>query len=443
MRKVFLALLAICFVSAMAQEKVYHSFCDEEKEWTMNRLHENEIRSTHLYRMVGDTVIGGTACKKVFYNEAYLGAICEADKKVYYYPKEQTNRHLLYDFGLVVGDEVNTTDFGISEAYVMRVTGIDTEEYDGNAFRHFRLESEEECEDGTPRMDADWYEGIGTAAGPLVSFRDNGVFNALTYENLRNCKVKGNVVFFVEADRTFTKSRLEAEDDGVAYEPTLFCQEGKKWLVNDPMKNESFTYELNGDTIINGITAYKMYRDGIYEGAFFDDCYKTYYIAPEQNIPHLFYNFSLYYGNTTRVTNGKEWVQLFASVDDLPVLFNGNYLNNVNLLFLEIETAYINEKDQDYTSNSIFSTKASQWIEGVGSLNGPMVNFIYPGREGPTTELLACWTPNGIIYDPNGLVSAHFTSITPTPTPTYDLSGRKVAPNAHGIYIEGSKKVVR
>ena len=446
MRNILLVLYALCSVAAMAQDRDYHPFCEEGKEWTMNRYHELELRSEHLYQMIGDTIIEGTVCKKLFYNGSYQGALFEIDKKVYYISEGQLNSHLLYDFGLSVGDNIDTMDFGMSESRNLWVTRVDTEEYNGYIYRHFKLETKEKSEKGIPDMDGDWYEGIGTLSGPIISFRNNTVFEGLTHENLRNCKMKGDVIFFDETDISITRSRLEAEDDGVEYLQTSFCQDGKKWLVHNSSLCADIIYELNGDTIINNITAYKMYSEGVYKGAFFDDCYKTFYIAPDEQKPNLFYNLSLYYGCITRVTNGKTWVQLYSSFDNLPVFFNGHYLNDVNLKFLEIEASYINKhnEEESYNSINILHTQASQWIEGVGSLNGPMTNFTLPGSPESFDELLACWTPNEIIYDPQGLAAAHFATIPKTNSPIYDLSGRKMtAPSAHGIYMEGGKKVMR
>lgn len=444
MRIILLMLYALCSIIAMAQDRDYHPFCEEGKEWTMNRYHELELRSEHLYQMIGDTIVEGTACKKLLYNGSYLGALYEIDKKVYYILKGQISSHLLYDFGLSIGDNINTMDFGMSESRNLWITRIDTEEYNGYIYRHFKLETKEKSEKGIPEMDGDWYEGVGTLRGPIISFRNNTVIVGLTHETLRNCKLMSNVIFFDEADISITRSRLEAEDDGVEYKQTSFCQEGKKWLVHNPVLGDETIYELNGDTIINNITAYKMYSEGVYKGAFFDDCYKTFYIAPDEQKPNLFYNFSLYYGDITRITNGKIWVQLYTSFETLPVLFNGRYLNDMKLKFLEIEASHLNNEKESKSSINILHTQASQWIEGIGSLNGPMTNFTLPGSPESSDELLACWTPDEIIYDPQGVAAAHFTIIPKTISPIYDLSGRKMAaPSAHGVYIEGGKKVVR
>lgn len=436
MKKIILFLLAICALAAYSQECDFHPFCEDGKIWSMNKYHGLRVTDIYDYKMIGDTIIGNTHCKKVYRDNIYQGAVYEDGPKVFYFPKEHTSSHTLFDFGLNVGDKIDSSDFGGPTGIVLYVKYINEIEYNNQTYRHLRLEPEEQTGIASPEIYADWYEGLGSLRGPLASFGYNNVTGGLTSESLRICKVGNNILFFGETERQRTNSRMEAEDDGMPYELTPFCGDGKKWIVKDALLSSTILYEMKGDTIINDFTAHKMYKQDEYIGAFFDDVYKTYYIAPQTQKPILYYNLSLYNGDITRVSNGNQWVQLYGRIDGLPVVFEKKYLNNIILLYLEIE----NRPDSSY---EFLNIKASQWIEGVGSLNGPMTNFILPDTQGPVDELLACWTPDEIIYDPKGLAAIHAVNYTQRTIPTYNLSGRKTDPNVQGIYIEGDKKVMR
>lgn len=437
MRKILLMLFALCSIIAMAQDRGYRPFCEEGKCWEIDN---GGIAFATTWRiekesLQGDTLIDGRKCKKLISGSLYKGAFFDEGLKTFYIPQGSNVPLKVYDFSLQVGEQCECYDMYLSSTIVYTVVSIRTDNYEGHTYKVIDLIGEETLPLHTQSVIVSWYEGIGAARKIKADNAD------VHWALFRKCELDDECIFMNEADY-LPFGYLEEEGFGVECEHLPFSQKEKVWLVKEADQNQDskiLVYTLANDTIIAGQSALCMFCDGNYIGAFFDKWYQTYYIAPNETTPHLFYNFCLWGYDCTRVWNGKQWATLACRVAG-PYFPRGRNKQNMN--FLEIEDDSVLRL---YNTFDLLCTDVGIWYEGVGSLYGPMNNWMSPLEDcGIRNELLACWTPDEIIYDPQGLAAAHFMTIPMATSPFYDLSGRKMAaPSAHGIYIEGGKKVVR
>ena len=412
-------LFVLCSIAAAAQERGYHPFCEEGKVWTKDYFNALSNKWYHnTTKLEGDTLIGGKHCMKVYANNIYRGAFFEEEHHTFFINPDDTELKLVYDFSLQVGDQIETTILHTNQEQTLTVTAVDEVKYGNNTTKRLTLKSD------NGRFE--WIEGVGHKYGPLQK-ECYSLPGSVTSLPIGLCSVKGQFVYW-------------ADETGVSQKEKIpFVAENKHWLVNDELTNGTMHYLMQGDTIIAGQTAKRMFCDEEYLGAFYSKGRLTYFIPKGTETAHLYYNFSLSSaGEQTTVWHDGQYAQIYRKGI---VMDPGLGAWGGRLFFMYIEDGDQSIKD---TFSEMLSKVAGEWSDGIGSLRGPMNNWIHPLEEKSQT-LLACWTPDEIIYDPNGLVAAHFTTITsaPAPTPTYDLSGRKVAPNAHSIYIEAGKKVVR
>lgn len=291
-----------------------------------------------------------------------------------------------------------------------------------------------------------WIEGIGSTLSLEESFAPATSSTSSYAVALRRCFVKDQTLYSTEPDKLpFGYNGADGFGGETLHLP--FCQKDKCWLVEKHLPKsegnipENVLYTLSRDTIISGTNALGMYCEGEYLGAFFDEGYHTYFIAPNQTEPRLFYNFCLWEWDCTRVFNGKNWGTLACCLAG-PYFSKGRNLSDMRYLDLEQDIA-----SEIYSTRELLMKDAGTWYEGVGSLYGPMDNWVSPcDDEGTTNKLLACWTPEEIIYDPQQLVGIQKTIITKSSKHTFcNLSGRRISDSASssGIYIKDGKKIIR
>lgn len=437
MKKMLLILFALCSIAAIAQEREYRPFCEEGKCWEIDNGGIAFATTWKIKKetLQGDTLIDGRKCMKFLSEGNYKGAFFDEGVKSFFIPQGSNVPMKVYDFSLLVGDQCECYDIHLSSTIEYSVVSIREDNYEGHTYKVVDLIGEEKLPLHTQSVIVSWYEGIGAVRKVLSDNAD------VHWTLFRKCELYDECIFMNEADYLPFGYR-EEEGFGVECEHLPFSQKDKVWLVEEknPVEDsKTLVYTLTNDTIIDGQSALCMYCDGNYIGAFFDKWYQTYYIAPNETTPHLFYNFCLWGYDCTRVWNGKQWATLACRVAG-PYFPRGRNKQDMN--FLEIEDDSVLEQ---YKTFDLLCTNVGIWHEGVGSLNGPMNNWVSPlDDSGIRYNLLACWTPNEIIYDPQGLAAAHFTTIPTTPFSIYDIFGRRTSmPSAHGIYIEDGKKVVR
>jgi hypothetical protein len=116
----FFAIIALLFTfrqSCLSQvpPHIYIPFSVESAEWLVLQYDTQGLPSgTHTYLIQGDTLVSSQACKKVWFDSLYFGAVYDDSigRKVYVQHKDSLSFSLLYDFNLTEGNwTVSTHDY--------------------------------------------------------------------------------------------------------------------------------------------------------------------------------------------------------------------------------------------------------------------------------------------------------------------------------------------
>ena len=183
----------------------------------------------------------------------------------------------------------------------------------------------------------------------------------------------------------------------MSYRP--FVEDNKVWQVGDnsgnPVRRVEYYY-FEGDTIINGKTCKQMMCQRYvapdhpdyaiisqlpplsYVGAWYEEDQKVYFCNAANNQFKLMYDFSLNANDTLWVNN------------DYPPYIVGPR-----------QTGGINGFKGVYRGVMMcgegVNTYNTTWLEGVGGIDGPMVNLYY-GKEGNAIILMACVVDDEVLY---------------------------------------------
>ena len=181
------------------------------------------------------------------------------------------------------------------------------------------------------------------------------------------------------------KGEIQPVIKKMAYHP--FIEDDKVWIVRlsseDEPEQEWFQYYyFDGDTIVNGQTAKRMFVDiigsiwdtsGEYVGAWYEQDKKVYYAAKGKQEFELLYDFTLSTGDNIQ-SKGRVW-QVTKMSGGIPG-FKGTYYGLQN----EYQTSIV-----------------EHWLEGVGSMYYPWLNLL-EGWSGASFALLVCKAGDEIIY---------------------------------------------
>ena len=183
----------------------------------------------------------------------------------------------------------------------------------------------------------------------------------------------------------------------MSYRP--FVEDNKVWQVGvnsgNPVRRVEYYY-FEGDTIINGKTCKQMMCQRYvapdhpdyaiisqlpplsYVGAWYEEDQKVYFCNAANNQFKLMYDFSLNANDTLWVNN------------DYPPYIVGPR-----------QTGGINGFKGVYRGVMMcgegVNTYNTTWLEGVGGIDGPMVNLYY-GKEGNAIILMACVVDDEVLY---------------------------------------------
>ena len=194
-----LIMLACPFATFASQDggEDYHPFVVEGKTWTCQETHWKDIFPTSyetIYTIMGDTVINGESCKKLFIKHtswsnrdySYIGALIEQDKKVYFMKNEIMQKRLLYDFSLEEVGDGFVRDDPAEILYISLVAEKIISLY-GKTYRQMEIitRPNNNYEDRYEYKDI-WIEGVGSITNPLLFYlrSDDGFYHVKTcYEN--------------------------------------------------------------------------------------------------------------------------------------------------------------------------------------------------------------------------------------------------------------------
>ena len=434
MKKLILfALSAMAGVSGL-QAQTFRPFCEEGKTWKSDSYmltHPNPFSTwtVETWKMEGDTLIGSQTCKKLFVDGGYCGALYDEGARTFIVPKGSEEAVLLYDFSLEAGGTASVySDYGQTAS--IKASGTGSLEYDGRTLRTVSFESNAEGPTGCT-----WIEGVGSTVSPLHTWSDPTLTGGRG-GSIRCCATADGALWFNE----WHGLPYAADNEFEEYTMIPFCEEGKLWYVDEPSSSDGLTvYTMTGDTLIGGHVAKCMFRAGIYAGAFYDEAYLTYFIAPGEATAHLAYNFGLRHYMPTRVWNGSVWCQLVTD-DYAGYDYAGIPRNATKMYFLEVEDG--GRTAAEYPLEELLKQSAGMWVEGLGSLNGPLENCGMPG-DVSATRLRACCTPSRILYDPDGILGISAPTLGTAESVRYSLDGRRADGNTRGIVIENGQKVLK
>ncbi len=178
-----------------------------------------------------------------------------------------------------------------------------------------------------------------------------------------------------------------------------FVEDNKVWQVGDnsgnPVRRVEYYY-FEGDTIINGKTCKQMMCQRYvapdhpdyaiisqlpplsYVGAWYEEDQKVYFCNAANNQFKLMYDFSLNANDTLWVNN-----------DYPPYIVGPRQTGGIN----GFKGVY---RDVMMCGEGV-NTYNTTWLEGVGGIDGPMVNLYY-GKEGHMLFLMACIVDDEVLY---------------------------------------------
>ena len=286
------------------------------KEWVYEGQLTSTVFFTDHYYIDGDTVIEGKECMLLFSErkhvysgipreeKRYEGALYEEGEKVFFIPANDTEFHLLYDYGLQVGEKAEVLKFDDAKSTItVTVTDVKTITINNHERRilHFS------CNYPYDNYGGIWIEGVG-GMQTLVPLRPLDGFGKLL---IKTMKVEGESIEIGKMLREQQRSGM------MAYKPMLI--DGRVWRFrsvhyedDDRAKKTVSVLDcyLDGDTLIGGKTWRKMYYElngsRSYSGAWLEEDMKVYTInkgKSEEDVKVMFefnmlpYEFSHYEGD--------------------------------------------------------------------------------------------------------------------------------------------------
>ncbi len=342
------------------------------KEWVVHTkgIYPEALAVTYRMRIEGDTVVNGRTCKKLHSHaldenrqEKYSIGYCYQEGSRFY-----VGNRLMFDFGLQIGDQFQINDF---TNYIVTDIG-DTILADGIPRKYLKLNPYEESQILTNVSDY-WVEGVGAIT---LGIYGNDFYSAGMSIELRQCMYNDVIIYNT-------------------YDISSFVNESKQWHCQ--RWGQSFTtledryYYFQGDTIIDGILAKKMYQkfskesnNENYQASLYEDGKKVYCCYPNQKDFNLIYDFGAKEGEKL-VIDGMSY-----KVDGVKEIL----VNNQSLRVLYLSYTEGDEKYQ-FTWTQGFGGESDPLSSGP-KLPGSYENFISCEMDGKvviTSEEIPAYTP--------------------------------------------------
>ena len=248
-KKFHIIILFLCLPLSIIAQNDYYPLVSEGKTWEI--AHVGMLPSQQekwFFMLSGDTIINGVNYKKLYQENnqgaVYYRAMREEGRKVYCIPRDSQEEHLLFDFGMQVGDSVyclggDRFDNGfiietpVDESQegmvrLMKLIGTDTytnkEGLDLQRY-HFSVMIRSRHADGSvteyeEQSPVAWIEGIGS--------RNDYTFNSWYVEMVSSyswmlTKCYDNDHLFYEVDANNTTNSLLYPDNNWEYWYRLYC----------------------------------------------------------------------------------------------------------------------------------------------------------------------------------------------------------------------------
>ena len=447
-------------------DKDYRPFVEDGKEWVVGGMADMTNPAAvldwlRIYKISGDTIIAGKQCKKwhmkrydhgTLVKDMALSPIYEEDKKVYFFPEGHTEPLLFFDFGFAPNEprtiyDINHPDISATVSY----GGLQWTEYltspQCGHLPAFKLSS---------LHTMPWIVGVGYMGNPTPTLKPVNMNDADKLDvgegNLLYCTVNSDTLFYGPVYFLLGFDKIEGWSPlPKPYHP--FVEEGKVWEVQHyKPSGEKGTMErfyIDSDTVIadrqcaklmwsmldeTGSVVQTHYCAGLYE-----EGRKVWFYNWQSEQPHLLYDFGAQ--PDERVSVG-EWRQNPAleenvfdgEITDVQIIGNGEDVlqcQNVN---------FGKASDPGLADNEGF------WIEGFGTVLGPMCNCQFNTRGGEYVSMV-CLINGKKVFDSSQWGPTAIRAIPQSPSQPgaqpssyYDLQGRRLsAPPARGMYIQDKR----
>ena len=386
----------------------YHKMAIEGKRW--NYIHyyldeDGEHYVPYSYVVKGDTIIGRTTYKKLWYQdeatERFECLLLEKGRSIYKVLNNTARSFFDFgrnDFGRVFTWKAENNSGNTNSM----VYSVDTIEVNNRQFRRYTL-LQKYSEEGEVLTTIEyggegvwhniWVEGVGSASSGIEDQQPYGeppVMTTSDFTYFVSCYEDGECIFTADDFNVQTNPDLN-----IVYRPMV--EEGKVWKVggvgSNPVQLVEYYY-FDGDTIVDGKACKQMMRqryvspehpdyDDVsqypalsYAGAWYEEDQRVYAYDSIANQFKLMYDFSLA-DNGTFLMDGLAYVVGPRQTGGLTG-FKGVY-RDVRL-WADGESIY-----------------SPAWLEGVGSIDGPTIN-VYPGHVDPAWFLMACAVDDEVIY---------------------------------------------
>lgn len=487
--RLIIALIVIMPHHLTAQERHYHPFIEEGKEWTVIRkgLADTDISEIRKYFFEGDTIISGIPCKRLMRRTIYADGherlemavpVYEEGRKVMFIEKDDdddsylSTSKILYDFGISVGSRElltapNSSYFQTPNS-IVSISGYLSSECECREITNLSIRDRkltcicywDEWNINAARYNY-YIEGIGSTFAPDFNIlADDPVIEFKLIE----CRIGDQIIYTADDDpKTIIDSLATAKEDveGLPYYP--FIEDGKCWIVNKykywiggPIHLQQ-TYFFDGDTIIAGRDCKKLncieenYSENTMHtwlvGSLYEQERQVHCFPDSSTQPVLLYDFSARRGDIIGFGN-EEMLDNDYQIWDIEKWTEGQRPLRAQ------KAAHFSDRDGLLEWALYWPT--TSWIEGIGTLTSPIAN-LSSGATGDLRQLVYCGTGNKVLYrDSNytaigNLQQSSFRKENSIRCNVYDLSGRRLsAPSASsvpyvlpkGIYIKDGQKVL-
>lgn len=433
-------LLLGCFLFSIAclhAQYEYQPFVKEGKIWSVYGCYDNEAVHEFQYLMQGDTIIDGEIMKKIHLideyhfhdnNLHYIGAVKEADRRVYIIYDGRNSPMLIYDF-MKSSSVINYDDnfaFKIDGRYLYQVNS--TLRYEQSGHRHYSSGAPEAL--GQTFIN---YEGIGCVFGfdPFLynlnsSYRYLGNLVMTCYEDGACIYFNGDLGAFYETDSTYVS----------------LLKHRRSWNSHDAISGKDVIQIVLGDTIIyngpnksNGSLYRKIY---CVESQKYGDTDFHYYGAMREEGKKV---FLIHDGN------GKyDRVLLFDFG-----LKTGEQVEVAGSTVKVVRTDYIVSEGRKYHRLTLHQIERGKdtgrtcyWTEGIGSDSGLLQSLPWDAVD--KLQLVVTDEDNCIYNNSTVVLEINIPYVETKEMSTndiYDLQGRRLTQQPHkGVYIQNGRKMV-
>ena len=432
-------------------QESYKPLLEEGKVWTYHYYNDMTGREFNKSLTVsGDTIIDNKNYKRIVdvETERLDCVLREEDKKVFVSYPNYSGETLLYDFGLNEGDSFPLDGGDGANSSVWTVVSVDTIVVGGHAYRALDVRPKGES---WPNW---WVEGIGGM-----------------YYLTANIQMVGNDYSFylcqLDGETLFTDKDFQILGDvPSSSNPLPMVVEGRKWnvvTINPAYPSEAtngyydvlgrrgkvwdrFTYVLEGDTIIGGVTYKRLLLDGKYVCGLREEDGRVY--KRGNNSEGLLYDFNAQPGDIFK-NDECSWMQV-GQVRQVSV--KGQNRRCLDMYYYSC-IGDPEEGEELVVIGGYYV--ADYWIEGIGCTGYPH-NLFWFDIIGNYPLLVSVYDGDKCIFDIEEFGSIVATSVRDIPkatnernispdAPIYDLQGRRLsAMPQKGVYIQnGKKKLVK